>query len=199
MNTTITVTVAVIETMPEHLRASHRAANNWGTYPHNGAERSVVLAEDADDYITDDGEYDHVVAEYTATLDGDTVEICDAESHLAGSGKWNGSIQDCTADLGDDVYAALDCALLDAGAPRSKPWDYEGYWNAVLGASRDADDVCREFDLDPSDRRGMDEWLGVAESEAWSQCGEGDMPSEWTEHHTKALDELAQEASRRTS
>lgn len=114
--TDLTVTVTVVETMPEHLRHDHRAARNWGQYPLNGAERSVVLTDDVDDYITDDGEYDHVVAEYTAKLDGGVVEICDSESHWVGTGKWDGSIQDCTADLGDDVYEALDTALLDAGA-----------------------------------------------------------------------------------
>lgn len=29
----------VVEWMPEHLRVSHEAAGNWGSYPHNGAIR----------------------------------------------------------------------------------------------------------------------------------------------------------------
>lgn len=53
----------LIERMPEHLRASHGAAGNWGTYPMNGAER-VCLAF-VPEGIEDD-EYDHVVRDATA-------------------------------------------------------------------------------------------------------------------------------------
>lgn len=53
----------LIETMPDHLRASHRAARNWGVYPHNGAERRVVGADELPD---ENAEYDHVVREATA-------------------------------------------------------------------------------------------------------------------------------------
>jgi hypothetical protein len=70
-------------------------------------------------------------------------------------------------------------------------WTYEGYWNTVLGADRMADDVCREFRLDPRDRRTLDDWLCRAEAEAWAQGGgEGEIPAEWWEHHCLALDEL---------
>lgn len=31
--------LVTVEWMPEHLRASHEAAGNWGEYPYNGAER----------------------------------------------------------------------------------------------------------------------------------------------------------------
>lgn len=31
--------LVTVEWMPEHLRASHEAAGNWGVYPYNGAER----------------------------------------------------------------------------------------------------------------------------------------------------------------
>lgn len=48
----------LIETMPDHLRESHRAARNWGIYPANGAERSIV---DEASIPSDDAEYDHVV------------------------------------------------------------------------------------------------------------------------------------------
>jgi hypothetical protein len=52
------MTLYLIETMPDHLRESHRAARNWGTYPHNGAERSIV----DESSLPDEGdEYDHVV------------------------------------------------------------------------------------------------------------------------------------------
>jgi hypothetical protein len=52
----------LVETMPEHLRSSHRAARNWGAYPANGAERSIVGECDLPD---PDDEYDHVVREAT--------------------------------------------------------------------------------------------------------------------------------------
>ena len=35
----------VVEYMPMHLRASHRAAGNAGLYPHNGATRLRVESE----------------------------------------------------------------------------------------------------------------------------------------------------------
>lgn len=67
-------------------------------------------------------------------------------------------------------------------------WDYEGYWNVVLGANRSPGDVIREFDLVA---QGLDEWLGHAESEAWSAGGEGgEMPAEWGTFHARALREL---------
>lgn len=123
------VTLAIVEVMPEHLRASHRAAGNWGRYPHNGAEHRAMSAEEAE-YCEGD-EYDHVVGEVTATIDEDGVSIYDAESHLlccwtfytnaevpsSKPGKWDGSIQDCPVDLGDGVYEALEAALIEAGAP----------------------------------------------------------------------------------
>lgn len=69
-------------------------------------------------------------------------------------------------------------------------WDYEGYWNVVLG-HRSAEQVVAEFELDPSDRRGLDEWLGEAEAEAWRVGGEGGaMPEEWGDFHARALDAL---------
>ncbi len=52
----------LIETMPDHLRESHRQAGNWGCYPANGAERSIVTA---DELPGDGDEYDHVVREAT--------------------------------------------------------------------------------------------------------------------------------------
>lgn len=70
-------------------------------------------------------------------------------------------------------------------------WTFDGYWNTVLGASRDAADVVREFDLNPADdRRGTDEWLGTAEAEALAMGGSVDVPAEWSDFHAKALDML---------
>lgn len=72
-------------------------------------------------------------------------------------------------------------------------WDYEGYWNAVLGGNRTAADVVREFELVPTDLVGLDKWLGHAEVESWRVGGTGgDMPAEGAEHHKHALDELCE-------
>jgi len=71
-------------------------------------------------------------------------------------------------------------------------WTYDVYWNVVLGANRNAGDVVREFDLNPRDYRGLDEWLGVAEAEAWiAGGGGGNMPKSWTGFHQRALKELS--------
>lgn len=76
-------------------------------------------------------------------------------------------------------------------------WTFEGYWNTVLGANRNATDVVRELELDPSDARGLDEWLGKAESEAWTVGGFAGQPypEEWTGYHARALEALVEAAS----
>lgn len=51
----------IVEWMPEHLRAGHVAARNYGTYPHNGAVRLRVTPACADAMIKDDGEWIHRV------------------------------------------------------------------------------------------------------------------------------------------
>ncbi len=74
-------------------------------------------------------------------------------------------------------------------------WTFKGYWNTVLGATRTAADVVNEFDL-TGDERGLDEWLGTAEAAAWSAGGHrGDLPEEWSLHHTCALAELVAAAA----
>lgn len=52
----------IVEWMPEHYRASHRAAGNRGTYPANGARRICVSRECADLMIETDGEWCSEVA-----------------------------------------------------------------------------------------------------------------------------------------
>lgn len=49
-----TTDYVVVETMPDCHRASHRAARNWGSWPHNGAERSVVSREEAEEIVAGD-------------------------------------------------------------------------------------------------------------------------------------------------
>ena len=52
--------LVVAETMPDHLRDSHRAAGNWGSYPHNGAERGLAYR----DAIDADDEYDRIIVDF---------------------------------------------------------------------------------------------------------------------------------------
>jgi hypothetical protein len=52
----------IVETMPDHLRAAHRAAGNWGQYPANGAQRSQVPRDEAEEIVEADADgYDHIV------------------------------------------------------------------------------------------------------------------------------------------
>lgn len=124
--------------------------------------------------------------------------------HLAGAANEGEpeTCPDCGTTLTDGGAHGLICEpcaeqemdALDAELAQQETtmWTFEGYWNAVLGANRSAEDVIREFDLDASDRRGLDEWLGHAEAEAWRVGGQGGtLPAEWTAHHDKALDALA--------
>lgn len=54
--------MVTIEEMPEHFRASHRAARNWGSYPHNGATRRQVSREEAEEIVAaDEDGYDRIV------------------------------------------------------------------------------------------------------------------------------------------
>lgn len=63
----------VVERMPDHLRGSHRAAGNWGSYKHNGAERVIVERTDTESWCYDAeadtyygiaaDEYDHILSD----------------------------------------------------------------------------------------------------------------------------------------
>lgn len=55
----------IVETMPEQHRGSHRAAGNWGSYPHNGAQRSIMSRGDAEE-LCDGDEYNHIVRDADA-------------------------------------------------------------------------------------------------------------------------------------
>jgi hypothetical protein len=53
-----------LEYMPMQHRGSHRAAGNWGVYPHNGAVREEMSRENAELMAATDGDgYDHIVEE----------------------------------------------------------------------------------------------------------------------------------------
>jgi len=77
-------------------------------------------------------------------------------------------------DLADTTFAA--------------PATYGDFWATVLGPDRNAADVVREFDLAGSTLRDLDEWLGTAESEAWSAGRlEGEIRADF---HQRALHTL---------
>lgn len=100
MTTTTTTTTVLIETMPAHLRASHRAARNWGVYPHNGAERRRVPLEEAEEIC--DPEYDHIVdGSLEVTVPADT-------------------------DADDCLAAAAEAYVLSR--PEAEGWDLEPRW-----------------------------------------------------------------------
>lgn len=44
----------LIETMPDYLRESHRAARNFGVYPRNGSVRSVMRRDEAEETVAAD-------------------------------------------------------------------------------------------------------------------------------------------------
>lgn len=46
--------LVTVETMPDYLRETHRAARNWGAYPHNGAVRDRYTLEDAEEIVASD-------------------------------------------------------------------------------------------------------------------------------------------------
>jgi len=71
---------ALVETMPEQHRESHRAARNWGTYPANGATREWMRTGDAEQTVEDDeDDYAKIVryADLGITRNADTVGVCD--------------------------------------------------------------------------------------------------------------------------
>jgi hypothetical protein len=55
--------MVTVEYMPRWLRASHTAAGNSGTYPHNGARRILVTRACADWMEDDEPEWVAVLSE----------------------------------------------------------------------------------------------------------------------------------------
>jgi hypothetical protein len=53
--------LVVVETIPESLRASHAAAGNSGSWPHNGAERIVMDRADAEELVEHDPEWSEIL------------------------------------------------------------------------------------------------------------------------------------------
>jgi hypothetical protein len=66
MALTLPEDAVIVETMPEHHRGSHRAARNWGTYPHNGAERRIMSRSEAECEVEADADgYASIVRDAT--------------------------------------------------------------------------------------------------------------------------------------
>lgn len=59
--------LVLLETMPQQHRSSHRAAGNFGAYPHNGAERFVMPRVEAEEIVdSDEDGYDRILRDATA-------------------------------------------------------------------------------------------------------------------------------------
>lgn len=55
-------TLVVLESMPDQHRSSHRAAGNFGVFPHNGSYRYVMPRDEAEEVVESDADgYDHIV------------------------------------------------------------------------------------------------------------------------------------------
>ena len=113
----------------------------------------------------------------------------DASAWDSAAMAWDGTA-DGLEDLGWDMAAEAMREVEATATTTETAWTFEGYWNAVLGSNRSAEDVVREFDLDSSDRVGLDKWLGEAEGEA-AAMGGIEIPPEWAGFHGRALKDLA--------
>jgi hypothetical protein len=69
--------LVILETRPDWCRDSHRAARNWGVYPHNGATRSLVTRDQAEMYVAEDPDgYARIVRDATpADVEADEAEV----------------------------------------------------------------------------------------------------------------------------
>lgn len=123
----------LVETMPASLRESHRAAGNWGDYPHNGAERFLTACPEV---YCDGDEYNHRVR---PALDSDWRDYPRAEGEgseiaavIAQTGGYilsEGTLRN--RDLLPRMLAALEDLV---------PTAYEGFSERERIESADADD-----------------------------------------------------------
>jgi len=82
------------------------------THATRGAADDAAMGARAD--LTEGSSEEVMVERYRATLERNRVTI-ERNGVWAGTGTWSGErIEDCPADLGDNVYEALDEALRDA-------------------------------------------------------------------------------------
>lgn len=142
----------------------------------------ALSSDDIEQLYEAEGETDAAVLVASRVGDEITVHVRDVGSAAA----WYLATDMPAEDGADDV----DEVVADDDEPSHT---FEQYWNMVLGPRSPAD-VVREFRLNPKDRVGLDERLGVWESEAWSFCdnaagvsGRHKVPEAWAPHHQKAL------------
>lgn len=133
---------------------------------------------------------------YTATLEDDRVSITEDGVHV-GSGRWNGrAIYDCPADLGDEVYEALDAALTEATLP-TRPigsgehaFDAKGYANRYdLTTVDDYETALAE--LETSDLSGPHR------AEVYAELAHRAHRTAWNHHRREAARRVVQEAKAR--
>lgn len=120
-------------------------------------------------------------------LDFDLVTPAVAAIQAADHPRWG---SDWSEWLGEHARAIVEEVASANG------WTYEGYWNTVLGAHSDAARIVAEYDLAGATKRGLDEWLGGAESDAWAESGRkhDERPASWRGFHRRALAELVEAA-----
>lgn len=147
-------------------------------------ETTITTATDIRNWL-DSSRYD-VRSECGADAVVRAVEAIRADDHPAWGADWTDYLES------DHVRSIVDSAALSAPA-----WSFDGYWNVVVGANRNASDAVREFDLAPGDDSGFSEWLSEAESIAWTAGGHSGepVPEEWTEYHDRAVRLLADAAN----
>jgi len=102
---TTKITIALVETMPDCHRGSHREARNWGVYPANGAERHWRCLSDAACIVADDpDEYDSIVHELDVELDYRMLAALSAA--FADSGRCPGQLHHTDLCTYDDARGA---------------------------------------------------------------------------------------------
>ena len=189
------MTQYLIETMPEHLRDSHRAAGNWGDYPHNGAERSIV---DESELPDEDDEYDHVVREATAkdierytvifaTPDGVTVR-CYTPSDLA---DWIEAFDDYNNESGEpphqpetfhssrkyrsnQIMKTSTHFITELTTSAGSTFFHEGgktNYRAMLGRKAPRSDVLKIMTRNPNARH-PEEWPEQTTEQMWDDAAE---------------------------
>ena len=97
------------------------------------------------------------------------------------------------------VFVDGSTQFLDAEDEKDAPADltstYENYWNTVIGPQHSPDGAVAEFDFEPGDRLGIDEWLMEAEGMAFDQFPDGGCTwLAWrkfcNDHRDRAIDDL---------
>lgn len=72
------------------------------------------------------------------------------------------------------------------------PWDFEGYWNAVIGSNRTPESTVAEFGFEDLD--AIRDWLDASEKAAIDAGGEAfedGRPAEWDAHNARAFGKLS--------